>query len=224
MWKYNNTSELYHHGVKGMKWGIRRDRNPDSTIRTSGVRGERSKTGQSTTRNPEASGYSIYGGKRKYSDRYRTKDGSLTDLGKQRLALKNEGRKKEKQIDYDKLDDSQKKNLVNEFVNDDIDNAKNLVDKSRQATKDLDYAVQNAPTKPRPRMDLDNMSDKELRDKISREQLERQYNDLFSQPTRAEKGKQVVRGILSAAGNVLMITSTALGIALAIKELKNGKK
>lgn len=26
MWTYNHNNELYHHGIKGMKWGVRKDR------------------------------------------------------------------------------------------------------------------------------------------------------------------------------------------------------
>ena len=32
MWNYNYTRELYHHGIKGQKWGVRRFQNPDGSL------------------------------------------------------------------------------------------------------------------------------------------------------------------------------------------------
>lgn len=39
MWEYNyvtNTTELYHHGIKGQKWGVRRYQNLDRTLTEEG--------------------------------------------------------------------------------------------------------------------------------------------------------------------------------------------
>ena len=36
MWTYNNTNELYHWGIKGMKWGIRRFQNKDGSLTPQG--------------------------------------------------------------------------------------------------------------------------------------------------------------------------------------------
>ena len=146
--------------------------------------------------------------------RYQNKDGSLTNAGIKRYERdrrENTGNKKGNKVssaDPDRWvreDMERSRRLVNEtsgMVNN-IKNANNSSIKNKQKTK----------------MDLSKMTDKEMRDRINREFLERQYNDMFS-PQKESKGREYVSKVLDNAGSALAITSSALGIALAIKELK----
>lgn len=179
----DNHNELYHVGVKGMKWGVRR---------------------------------------------YQNKDGSLTDAGKKRYAR--DAREKE----YDKYDSESgkyykesKKNGRSDlaadpgrYVKEDLERTKRVADASSNMNRELknlnDRAMRNVPKK---RMDLSKMTDKEMRDQINRELLERQYNDVFNPPT-VSKGRKYAGKVLEGAGTALTMTGSALAIAVAIKELR----
>ena len=96
-----------------------------------------------------------------------------------------------------------------------------IANSTSSSLKNASQVIDSLPRKSRPRMNLNDMSDKELNDKINREILERRYNDLFSSPTKEEIGRQKVSTILSTAGTIAGVASSALGIALLIKQLKD---
>lgn len=177
------SNELYHHGTKGMKWGVRR---------------------------------------------YQNTDGSLTNAGKSRYAR--DAREKE----FNKYDESSgkyykqsKKNGrtdlefdAKRYAKEDTERTKRLVDSGRNLSNDLKRSVDTSSKNRKvPKMDLSNMTDQEMREQINRAMLERQYNDIFN-PQKESKGREYASRTLETAGNVLAVTSSALGIALAINELK----
>lgn len=153
--------QLYHWGIKGMRWGVRR---------------------------------------------YQNKDGSLTDAGKKRL-------------EQERIKSSNNKLSAdpNKWTKDDMEKTIRLLDSSSSALGNLKRAASSKNQKSR--MDLSTMSDQEMRSRINRELLERQYNDMFA-PQKVSKGKDYALKSLEVAGTVLTLGSSALGIALAIKELR----
>ena len=146
--------------------------------------------------------------------RYQNKDGSLTDAGKKRYdrdQRENAGKKKGNKVGQAD---------PNRWVKEDMERTKKLTDASSHMSNQLKNINDNAMRKkPKTKTDLSSMSDKELRERINREILERQYNDMFT-PQKTSKGREFASQMLETTGNVLAVTSSALAIALAIKELK----
>ena len=146
--------------------------------------------------------------------RYQNKDGTLTEAGKKRYARdqrENSGKKK-----GNKVGEAD----PNRWVREDMERTKKLTDAGSHMTNELKRATDNSiKNNKKVKMDLSSMSDKEMRDRINREFLERQYNDMFA-PQKSTKGRERVSKILEISGAALAVTSSALSIALAIKELR----
>lgn len=144
--------------------------------------------------------------------RFQNKDGTLTPAGKQRYDRDtrdlSESKKSKYKADPDK------------WVKDDLNSARRLADESHTLTNKLKTANDSAMrNRPKAKMDLSNMSDQQMRNEINRALLERQYNEMFA-PQKSTRGRETVGKVLETAGTVLAIGSSALGIALAIKELR----
>ena len=176
--------ELYHWGIKGMKWGERRYQNKDGTLTAAGRKRYARDAYEKGYVNEDSSGvrYKVSGKKNKRED-------LRVEAGR--------------------------------YVREDLERSKKLADESTSMarnTKNLTDSISRASKKPK--MDLSNMTDQEMRNQINRAMLERQYNDIFAEPTKAARGREHLSQILDIGGNALAVTASALGIALAIKQLK----
>lgn len=160
--------------------------------------------------------------------RYQNEDGTYTDLGKRRYNKEADAGEYYEKSNVSNARYKTKKDGTVKRYNADVDEwvkgdlrankraAEEAANLSRNLKKLNDDAARNRKIKP---MDLSNMSDNEMRNQINRAMLERQYNDMFN-PKKVSRGREYASQILETTGTMLTIGSSALGIALAIKELK----
>lgn len=94
-----------------------------------------------------------------------------------------------------------------------IDTSNSVVNETSRIKGEVKRKKQSQKT-----YDLSKMSDKELREVVNRMNMEQQYSSLMASQTN--RGKDRVDRILDNVGTALTIGSSALTLAIAIKELR----
>lgn len=145
--------------------------------------------------------------------RYQNKDGSLTPEGRKRYGseenFENQYPAEQKAVltgTKKAVDGAKEINRVSREMNS---------EHTRKLQKKADKAVEEA-VRERARK----MSDQELREAVNRLNMEENYTRMMQNRERIDMGESKASKFMDHAATALTVTSTALSIALAVKELK----
>ena len=211
---YLQIRELYHDGIKGMKWGIRRYQNYDGTLTEEGRRrynknyNDDRAEGSLPTKDKDGNYY--YTNKKGEKTLYKTRSEQLSDT---ELTDLNRRVQQENKLASETSD-------AYEYKGPKADQA--LRDASRMA-KDISDALPKGNGKVI-KKDYSYLSDQELRDRINRLQLEDNYGRLSGDTKYIKSGSEKAREFLQTAGALLAITGSAVALANTITVMNERKK
>lgn len=214
---YLQIRELYHDGIKGMKWGIRRYQNYDGTLTEEG-RHRYNKNyyddrAEGSLPTKDENGNYYYTNKKGERTLYKTRseqlsDTELTDLNR-RVQQENK-LAAETSSAYDPP----------EYKGPKADQA--FRDASK-LTKDISESLPKGNGRVI-KKNYSNLSDQELRDRINRLQLEDNYGRLTGDTKYVKSGSEKAREFLQTAGALLAITGSAVALANTIVDIQDKKR
>ena len=208
---FTDISELYHHGIKGMKWGVRRYQNKDGTLTPAGKKRRKNNVEDLSSISTDELRRKVnrLNNEQRYIDLTKTTSSPVsktTDSIDQVTKIGGDVNKIYKSTKGDK-------DPYGKLAGQGLDAVART---SRLARKIDDRARTTRDTKIA-RSKIEGMSDQDLAKMVERLDLERQYKRLKS--SDIQKGKIHVKDVLDVAGDVIGISASAVTIAVGIKKL-----
>lgn len=185
--------ELYHHGIKGQKWGIRRFQNKDGSRTADGKAQQRKERRKNIVKGVALAGAAAgIAGAGVATNRYGAYDRTIKN-----------GKGKENSSPAEK---------ITKEVSTAFDDTNKLVRSFGNAQRELErYKFQE---------EAKTMTDDELRKRINRINLEKQYADVNTR--EIQTGFDKAADILQIGGSIAGIAASAAIVATTLKGLKNG--
>ena len=205
-----SDDELYHYGIKGQKWGVRRYQNKDGSLTPAGKK-RRSSSDEVRNMSTDELRQKV----RRLNNEQRYID--LTKSSNSFISKTADGIERASRIggDANRIYKSMngENNPYSKVANQGID----AMSRTARLTKKIDSNVRSKNDTAKALKKLEAMSDADLAKEVDRLDLEQQYSRLSNSKIR--RGKTSVNEVLDIAGDIVGIGASAVAIAVGIKKL-----